>query len=52
MANSVDECVDEYFSQEPIVLETHRKRDYDEIAEDANRSTSCIDNSYPTMLVQ
>ena len=41
MANSVDECAEESFSREPIVLETPRKRDYDEIAEDATRSTSC-----------
>ena len=52
MANSVDECADESFSQEPIVFETPRKRDYDEIAADAIRSTSCIDNNYPTLLVQ
>ena len=32
MANSVDEYDDESFSQEPIVLETPRKRDYDETA--------------------
>ena len=52
MANSVDECADESFSQEPIVVETSRKRDYDEDAEDATRSTSCIDNNHPTLLVQ
>ena len=52
MANSADECVDESFAQEPIVLETPRKWDYDEIAEDATRSNSCIDNNHPTLLVQ
>ena len=50
MANSVDKCGDEFFSQEPIVLKTPRKRDYNEIAEDATRSTSCIDNNHPTLL--
>ena len=52
MANSVHECADECFSQEPIVLKSPRKRDYDEIAENATRSTSCIDNKHPTLLVQ
>ena len=31
---------------------TPRKRDYNEIAEDATRSTSCIENNHPTMLDQ
>ena len=52
MTNSVDECADESFSPGPIVLETPRKRDYDEIAEDATRPTSRIDNNHPTLLVQ
>ena len=52
MANSVDECVDESFSREPIVLETPRKRDNNEIAEDAMGSTSCNDNNHPTLLDQ
>ena len=29
-----------------------RKRDYDEMAEDATESTSCIDNNHPKLLVQ
>ena len=52
MANRVDECADESFSREQIVLETPRKRDYDEFAENATRSTSCIDSNRPTLLVQ
>ena len=52
MANSVDECADERFSPEPIVLETLRKRDHDEIAEDAIRSTSCVDNKHPALVNQ
>ena len=39
MVNSVDERADESLSQEPIVLETPRKRDCDEIGGDATRST-------------
>mgnify|MGYP002804007739 CR=1 FL=1 len=52
MANSVDECAEESFSREPIVLKTPQKRDYDEIAGDATKSTSCIDNNHPTLLDQ
>ena len=48
IANSVDECADESL-QEPIALETPRKRDYDEIAEDATRSTSCMHVSTTTI---
>ena len=52
MANSVDECVDKSFSREPIVLKTPQKWDYDEIAGDATRPTSCINNNHPTLLDQ
>ena len=53
MANSVDEYANESFSQEPILLETPRKWDYNEIAEDARtKSTSCTNKNYPTLLVQ
>ena len=48
----MDECADESLSQEPIVIETPGKRNYDEIAKHATRSTSYIDNNDPTLLVQ